>query len=249
MNKFRTIALILCAALAQLASAATDDLPPFYQELLPDGAWFKLAGQSWVWQPQAAQRDAAWRPYLHAGNWTRYENNWFWASSYAWGAIVFHYGRWYRHTTTGWVWVPGTQWCPAWVDWQLTDTHSGWTPLPPDNAFFAEQSLTTPERDWSLYTFVPNAAFLKKNLQPYVCEGSAFGETAVAQLAGPAEDRVGIEPVVALYTLAPIAYETAPTIIIRDRRDSLWLPAPYGGYGHPFRYPSGWRYHPPRGCH
>ena len=134
MNKFRTIALILCAALAQLAAAATDDLPPFYQELLPDGAWFKLAGQSWVWQP-------------------------------------------------------------------------------------------------------------------YVCEGSAFGETAVAQLAGPAEDRVGIEPVVALYTLAPITYETAPTIIIRDRRDSLWLPAPYGGYGHPFRYPSGWRYHPPRGCH
>lgn len=213
MKRLKSAVLMVFFTLAFGAVAETN-LPPFYRELAQDGAWFKLDGKAWVWQPKAAQLDAAWRPYLHAGNWTRHDENWFWASDYAWGAIAFHHGRWHRSATNGWVWAPGTQWCPAWVDWRITDTHAGWAPLPPDGDFFAAIGVDPPERDWSLYSFVPNPAFLSRNLPPYVSDGSGFAAAAVGQVAGPATDRVGIAPAIRRYAMAPIYYATSPTIII-----------------------------------
>jgi hypothetical protein len=32
----------------------------------------------------------------------------------------------------GWVWVPGREWGPAWVDWRRGTRYFGWAPLPPD---------------------------------------------------------------------------------------------------------------------
>ena len=34
---------------------------------------------------------------------------------------------------TGWVWVPGYTWAPAWVSWRYGDGYAGWAPLPPDS--------------------------------------------------------------------------------------------------------------------
>ena len=31
----------------------------------------------------------------------------------------------------GWVWVPGTVWSPAWVQYRYGDPYVGWAPLPP----------------------------------------------------------------------------------------------------------------------
>jgi hypothetical protein len=33
----------------------------------------------------------------------------------------------------GWIWVPGDEWGPAWVDWRSGDDYVGWAPLPPDD--------------------------------------------------------------------------------------------------------------------
>jgi hypothetical protein len=48
-----------------------------------------------------------------------------------WGWAPFHYGRWFLHDDYGWLWVPGTEWAPAWVDWRHGDGWVGWAPLPP----------------------------------------------------------------------------------------------------------------------
>ena len=121
----RLLHLGLLLSLLTAAVAAETNLPPFYQELLTDGAWLQLAGKAWVWQPRTLHADPAWRPYLHGGSWTLHDDNWFWTSEYQWGAIVFHYGRWLEVENLGWLWVPATQWCPAWVDWRLTPTRLG----------------------------------------------------------------------------------------------------------------------------
>ena len=34
---------------------------------------------------------------------------------------------------TGWCWVPGYTWGPAWVSWRYGDGYCGWAPLPPDS--------------------------------------------------------------------------------------------------------------------
>jgi hypothetical protein len=233
MKRLNRIALMMVVGLA-LGARAEGDLPLFYEELQPEGAWFKLDGRAWVWQPKAMQLDSSWRPYVNAGCWTRHEENWFWVSEYPWGAVAFHYGRWYPSASNGWVWVPGTQWCPAWVDWQLTDTHSGWAPLQPEDEFFAALGLAPPAYDWSRYAFVPNTAFLEKDLLPYVRDGTAFADAAVSQVAGPATDRVGLQQAVVAYSemtptyyydTTPVSYyETTPTVIYSDARYALWWP-------------------------
>jgi hypothetical protein len=35
----------------------------------------------------------------------------------------------------GWVWVPGSQWAPAWVSWRKSSDYVGWAPLPPEARF------------------------------------------------------------------------------------------------------------------
>jgi hypothetical protein len=37
-----------------------------------------------------------------------------------------------RLNDTGWVWVPGSEWAPAWVSWRESDDYIGWAPLPPE---------------------------------------------------------------------------------------------------------------------
>ncbi len=48
-----------------------------------------------------------------------------------WGWATDHYGRWFYDPDYGWVWVPGYEWAPAWVDWVVYDGWIGWAPLPP----------------------------------------------------------------------------------------------------------------------
>jgi hypothetical protein len=58
------------------------------------------------------------------------DGGWFWASDYSWGWAPFHYGRWHRHPTAGWVWFPAREWAPAWVVWRSGGDACGWAPLP-----------------------------------------------------------------------------------------------------------------------
>src|SRR5690606_33962949 len=71
------------------------------------------------------------RPYYSSGHWemTSYGNTW--VSDYDWGWAPFHYGRWHHAGRRGWLWIPGTQWGPAWVSWRSGGGHYGWAPLGP----------------------------------------------------------------------------------------------------------------------
>src|SRR5690606_27333721 len=87
----------------------------FYDELSPYGQWIQDPQYGYVWVPDV-QDD--FRPYSTNGRWAMTEYGNTWVSNYAWGWAPFHYGRWTFNNYYGWVWLPGTQWAPAWVSWR-----------------------------------------------------------------------------------------------------------------------------------
>ncbi len=124
------------AAAAQAKKEAAQDartaqkIDFFYEPLDPLGDWFELEKYGYVWQPREAQNQR-WRPYTD-GSWVWTDYGWTWASNEKFGWATYHYGRWTRVKRIGWVWVPGSEWAPAWVAWRRSDSFVGWAPLPPD---------------------------------------------------------------------------------------------------------------------
>ena len=102
----------------------------FYDGLSGQGNWIQTDDYGYVWQPNVT--DPNWAPYTD-GHWVYTDDGWTWDSDepYAWA--VYHYGRWANIDGTGWVWVPGYTWAPAWVSWRYGDGYVGWAPLPPDS--------------------------------------------------------------------------------------------------------------------
>ena len=85
-----------------------------------------------------------WRPY-EDGHWVWTDRGWYWDSNERFGWATYHYGRWADIGGTGWCWIPGRQWAPAWVSWREGDEHVGWAPLPPE----ADVSAQVPISSWS----------------------------------------------------------------------------------------------------
>jgi hypothetical protein len=111
-----------------------------------------------------------WRPYWY-GHWVYTDVGWTWASDEPWGWAVYHYGRWFYDPIYGWVWVPGTVWGPAWVDWRWSDDCVGWAPLPPAASWgvwgglsFHDASVI-PARGWN---FVEPRSFVAVDLHSRV---------------------------------------------------------------------------------
>ncbi len=104
------------------------DISIFYDDLAPYGEWFMLEGFGWVWSPRGVS--IGWRPYTN-GYWIYSDYGLTWISYYDWGWAPFHYGRWLYDPYYGWVWMPGTNWAPAWVVWRYGNGWIGWAPLPP----------------------------------------------------------------------------------------------------------------------
>jgi hypothetical protein len=135
----------------------------FYDLLAPYGSWVALDPYGYVWQPSAGTHDFNWRPYT-LGHWAYTDDGWTWMSDEAFGWITYHYGRWMRTHTLGWVWTPGDQWAPAWVSWRYGNDFAGWAPLPPEARFdgtagiqqWADSQFDLGSSD---YTFVPAADF------------------------------------------------------------------------------------------
>ncbi|MBY0245584.1 MAG: hypothetical protein K2Q03_09045 [Sphingobacteriaceae bacterium] len=103
----------------------------FYQELSPYGTWIVDREYGRVWRPRVNHR--SFRPYYSDGRWvmTQYGNTW--VSNYNWGWAPFHYGRWFFNRYREWVWIPGTQWGPAWVSWRSGGGYYGWAPMGPNS--------------------------------------------------------------------------------------------------------------------
>jgi hypothetical protein len=100
----------------------------FQQQLSPYGAWVNVPGYGECWQPYGVAY--GWRPYYDNGYWVYTDAGLYWQSSYAWGAIPFHYGRWAYVGGYGWVWAPAYEYGPAWVFWRNSGDYAGWAPLP-----------------------------------------------------------------------------------------------------------------------
>src|SRR5271166_2760238 len=144
----------------------------FYDLLAPYGSWLTLDPYGYVWQPSATLHDINWRPYT-IGRWAYTDDGWTWMSDEPFGWITYHYGRWMRTHTLGWVWTPGDQWAPAWVSWRYGNNYVGWAPLPPEAAFNASTGIQQWADDAyqlgpSDYTFVPVADFGDDSMAPDV---------------------------------------------------------------------------------
>lgn len=142
MNRTLVMALAASALFAPLATnvahpavarlayapAAHVSVSMFYGDLSPWGHWVDIAPYGWCWVPDDVY--AGWRPYSDGG-WVYTNLGWTWDSDEPWAWAVYHYGRWYHDPFHGWVWVPGTEWAPAWVVWRTDYDWIGWAPLPP----------------------------------------------------------------------------------------------------------------------
>ncbi len=108
-------------------SAVGHDVAIFYDALSFHGRWIWLNEPGWVWSPRGVP--AGWRPYVD-GHWAYTDYGWTWVSTEPYGWAVYHYGRWMHEPSHGWLWVPGSDWAPAWVTWHWGDGWIGWAPLP-----------------------------------------------------------------------------------------------------------------------
>lgn len=103
----------------------------FFAPLKPDGVWFDFGSLGQCWRPLHVAAD--WRPYCD-GYWEWTDCGWYWVSDEPWAWACYHYGTWEYDPTYGWVWVPGVDWAPAWVDWRTGGGYIGWAPCAPRGA-------------------------------------------------------------------------------------------------------------------
>ena len=107
----------------------------FYDQLGDQGTWVQTDDYGYVFQPNVSDPD--WQPYTDGG-WVDSDAGYTWVSDEPWGWATYHYGRWVNIDGTGWVWVPGYRWAPAWVSWRYGGGYCGWAPLPPETLYGAE---------------------------------------------------------------------------------------------------------------
>src|SRR5216684_845077 len=100
----------------------------FYSPLTPYGAWVDVSSHGRCWRP--ASVPTGWRPYT-TGHWEWTDVGWYWVSDEPWSWACYHYGSWVYDSSYGWVWMPGTEWAPAWVVWREAPDYIGWAPCGP----------------------------------------------------------------------------------------------------------------------
>src|SRR5690242_7452589 len=110
----------------------------FYSPLAPYGSWVSVGGYGRCWRP--TDISTGWSPYT-LGHWEWTDAGWYWASDEPFGWACYHYGQWILDPTYGWVWLPGTQWAPAWVVWREAPDYIGWAPCGPGGAVFADTTF------------------------------------------------------------------------------------------------------------
>ena len=144
-------------------AASQPDYSMFYERLAPYGRWSEVNGYGYCWQPTISI--AGWRPYLD-GCWVWSEFGWAWQSNEPFGWATYHYGRWLNLASYGWVWVPGSEWAPAWVAWRQSSDCVGWAPLPPEQGICSGVYRDCDSRYGlgpSSYVFINTYAFVSRS--------------------------------------------------------------------------------------
>jgi hypothetical protein len=97
-----------------------------YGDVYGEWIWADLVG--YVWRPYLDRMDyPSWRPYS-AGSWTSVGGQLYWVPDEPWGWVPYHLGIWQWDKKLGWVWLPGSLFAPAWVDWAFYFGYYGWRP-------------------------------------------------------------------------------------------------------------------------
>jgi hypothetical protein len=164
---------------APAAPAASDDPYPVLDAY---GNWIDVGDYGRVWQPAVA---ADWRPYSY-GQWVWTDRGWMWDSDEPFGWVVYHYGEWTQMPALGWVWVPGSEWSPARVDWYSEGDYVGWAPMAPPHASYPEAYHSGYENYW---TMVPAPQFTRLNVGAYRTVHAAPPQQTVAPPRGRAVNR------------------------------------------------------------
>ena len=120
----------------------------FYSPLAVHGAWIEVGTYGRCWRP--AHVALEWRPYSY-GHWVWTDCGWYWESDEPWAWACYHYGSWVYDPVHAWIWIPGIEWGPAWVEWRVGGGYIGWAPLAPPHVHI---SLGAPH-----FVFVQTARF------------------------------------------------------------------------------------------
>jgi hypothetical protein len=140
----------------------------FYSSLGSHGEWITVDANIYAWRPMGV--DADWRPYQY-GRWIWTDDGWYWDSDEPWAWAAYHYGRWYYDDYYGWLWSPGYDWAPAWVEWRYGGDYVGWAPLGPYAVYNRHYGIhysrrwVTPYHYWS---FVDCGHMMHHDIHRYV---------------------------------------------------------------------------------
>jgi hypothetical protein len=163
----------------------------FYGELSEYGEWITLPGRGWAWRPKDSEVGPGFVPYSTGGRWVYTDLGWSFETDWDWGWAAFHYGRWVRDPIWGWLWVPGYEWAPSWVEWRMGGGYIGWVPLGPPGVAVVETS----------WIFVEERFFTRPGVAAYAVPGASVhvayaattpiaGHAGVAWHPGPAPEHV-----------------------------------------------------------
>ncbi|MGA2582690.1 MAG: DUF6600 domain-containing protein [Tepidisphaeraceae bacterium] len=138
----------------------------YQSDLSPYGQWVSDPQYGQCWQPYG--RPPGWQPYT-VGYWEDTDYGWTWVSvddEAQWGDVTYHYGRWYESPSSGWIWIPGTTWAPAWVAWREGGGYCGWAPLPPEAGFGSEYSAANTDQyvPANRYVYVNESQITNQNV-------------------------------------------------------------------------------------
>ena len=100
-----------------------------FSNLYGEWLWDRYCG--YVWRPYLNDHSypwGGWMPY-YQGRWTSVQGHLFWVPSEPWGWVPYHLGIWMWNKKKGWLWIPGSVFAPAWVDWSFHRGYFCWRPL------------------------------------------------------------------------------------------------------------------------
>ncbi|MCY7360489.1 MAG: hypothetical protein LH629_00240, partial [Ignavibacteria bacterium] len=129
-------------------------------------------GMFFVWKPSSylavsanADVPAVYVPYYN-GQWVNTDAGWYFKAPTPAEEIVHHYGRWVNTSASGWVWVPGRVWSPAWVDWKENNDYISWTPLSPGE-YIVNNIMSAATSDIDNYFTVERKFFMEPLVYNY----------------------------------------------------------------------------------
>ncbi|MGB9835989.1 MAG: DUF6600 domain-containing protein [Candidatus Saccharicenans sp.] len=123
----------------------------YYGNKYGEWLWDDLYG--YVWRPfyNDIYPWGNWSPYFY-GRWSYVNGELFWVPEEPWGWVPYHLGIWQWDKKLGWVWIPGSVFAPAWVDWCFYYGYFSWRPWTlSDFLFYAYYGLGTGDYYWNNY--------------------------------------------------------------------------------------------------